>query len=84
MKIYHFNPDTGVYLGEDFADEGLLKGDAFIVPPDATTLAPPRQAGYVAVFDVQTLQWSLCKLPSSTEQLQRARLEDGDEPEVLP
>jgi hypothetical protein len=83
MKIYRFNPDTGIYLGEDFADEALLKEEAFLVPPDATPVAPPcPEPGYVAIFDFRTRQWKLCNLPSSAEQLRRARLEDDNEPEV--
>ena len=42
MKIYLFNPETGVYLGEDFADEALMKQDGYVIPPDATTIAPPE------------------------------------------
>ncbi len=85
MKIYRYNQETGVYLGEDFADEALFKGDASIVPPDATPLAPPRQEpGYVAVFDIVARQWSLCSRPSPAEQLQRVRLEDDSESEVAP
>ena len=40
MKIYLFNPETGVYLGEDFADDALMKQRGYVLPPGATTLAP--------------------------------------------
>ncbi len=42
MKIYLFNPETGVYLGEDFADEALVERGACVVPANATTIAPPQ------------------------------------------
>jgi hypothetical protein len=35
MKIYLFNPETGIYLGEDYADEASMKRGSFVVPPDA-------------------------------------------------
>jgi hypothetical protein len=35
MKVYLFNPETGVYRGENFADEAPMKCGAFVVPPDA-------------------------------------------------
>lgn len=82
MKIYRYNQETGVYLGEDFADETLLKGRT-VVPSDATLLAPPtHEPGYVAVFDVRAGQWMLCERPTPAELLQRARLEDSNESEV--
>jgi len=34
MKIYLFNPETGVYLGEDFADEALMKQGGYLVVPE--------------------------------------------------
>jgi len=57
MKIYLFNPETGVFLGEDFADESLKKG-AYLLPPDATPIAPPKvEFGHVAVFNATTRRW---------------------------
>ena len=40
MKIYLFNPETGVYLGEDFADENPMQRGVSVLPPGATTIAP--------------------------------------------
>ncbi len=84
MKIYRFDKENGYYLGEDFADEALLKGDASIVPPDATPLAPPRHGpGQIAVFDVRAGQWMLRERPSSAEQPRCARLKDNNETEAV-
>lgn len=60
MKIYLFNPETGVYLGEDFADEEPMKRGAFVVPPNATTIAPPEGGrGHIPVFDVGAQCWEV-------------------------
>ena len=60
MKIYLFNPETGVYLGEDFADEAPMQRGAFAVPPDATTIAPPAAgSGQVPVFSVAGNRWEI-------------------------
>lgn len=60
MKIYLFNPETGIYLGEDFADEAPMKRGEFVLPPDATTIAPPeRGQGQVPVFSVAKNQWEI-------------------------
>jgi hypothetical protein len=58
MKIYLFNPETGVYLGEDFADEALMKQEGYVIPPGATTIAPPEGGrGHILVFDVDAQCW---------------------------
>ncbi|SNB47520.1 hypothetical protein [Geobacter sp. DSM 9736] len=58
MKIYLFNPESGVYLGEDFADEAATYRGADLVPPDATTVAPPSlRRGEIAVYDEGEERW---------------------------
>jgi hypothetical protein len=60
VKIYLFNPETGVYLGEDFADDDAMKRGTFVVPPDATTIAPPEWGqGHVPVFDTGAQCWEV-------------------------
>jgi len=64
MKIYLFNPDSGVYLGEDFADEAPMKKGAFVIPPDATTIAPPQiESGQILVFNARIQQWEVQHRP---------------------
>jgi hypothetical protein len=58
MKIYLFNPETGVYLGEDFTDEALMKQGGYVIPSGATTIAPPEGGrGHILVFDVDAQCW---------------------------
>jgi hypothetical protein len=60
MKIYLFNPETGLYLGEDFADEAPMTRGAHVMPPDATTVAPPPfRHGEVPVFRVAENRWEI-------------------------
>ena len=60
MKIYLFNTETDVYLGEDFADEAPLERGAFVVPPDATTIAPPlAKRGELLVFNPAEQCWDI-------------------------
>ena len=60
MRIYRFNPETGVYLGEDFADRVPLKGGEFEIPEDATTIPPPKvNQGEVPVFNVDSGKWEV-------------------------
>lgn len=64
MKIYRFTPETGVYLGEDFADEAPMERGAFALPPDATAIAPPEGGlGHILVFDVVAQCWEVRTRP---------------------
>jgi len=66
MKIYLFNPETGVYLGEDFADEAPMKPGAFVVPPDATTIVPPTvERGQFLIFNDAEQYWDIRKRPGT-------------------
>jgi len=65
MKIYLFNPETGLYLGEDFADEAAMKQGVYILPPGATTIAPPEvERGQVLVFNSQAQYWTFHRAPA--------------------
>ena len=67
MKIYLFDPETGIYLGEDFADEAPMCQGRVTVPPDAATIAPPPfRRGEVPVFRVAENRWEI--RPISTVQ----------------
>jgi hypothetical protein len=60
MKIYLFNPETGVYLGEDFAYEAPTKQGGYIIPPDATTIAPPMVSRcLILVFNIDEERWEV-------------------------
>jgi hypothetical protein len=60
VKIYLFNPETGIYQGEAFADENPRQRGVFVVPPGATTIAQPAYGcGQVPVFSVAENRWEL-------------------------
>ena len=60
MKIYRFNPETGTCLGEDFADETAMQRGKYVVPSDATTIAPPQvERGQLLVFNVNEQRWEV-------------------------
>jgi hypothetical protein len=74
MKIYLFDPETHVYLGEDFADEAPMEKGACVIPPGATTIAPPEGGrGHIMVFDVVAQCWEV-----------HSRLEKGNPEGDLP
>jgi hypothetical protein len=70
MKIYLFNTETGVYLGEDFADEAPMERGTFIVPPDATTITPPMvEHGQLLVFNAAEQRWDFQQRPETREKV---------------
>jgi hypothetical protein len=65
MKIYRFNPETGIYLGEDFADEVAMRPGERPLDTDATTVPPPVAGpGQVLRFDCLEQRWQVCPAPS--------------------
>jgi hypothetical protein len=63
VKIYLFNPENGIYLGEDYADEEPMKHGKFQVPPDATTIAPPSVGhGEVPVLNFRDQRWEIRRI----------------------
>ncbi|HEY6873854.1 MAG TPA: hypothetical protein VI298_14110 [Geobacteraceae bacterium] len=60
MKIYLFNPETGAYLGEDFADEAPMGRGECVMPSGATAIAPPPfKGGEVPVFRAEENRWEI-------------------------
>ena len=60
MKIHLFNPETGIYPREDFADEVPMQRGSFVILPYATTIAPPAvECGQVPVFNVAENRWEM-------------------------
>ena len=74
MKIYLFDTETGIYLGEDFADEGDQPGD-YRLPEGATTIAPPQRTGGIPRFDPARRQWEVLLSPDRQVTGLRGRLE---------
>jgi hypothetical protein len=66
MKVYLFNPETGVYLGEDFAKEAPMGRRAFAVPPAATTIVPPStERCQMLVFNAAEQRWDIRQRPEN-------------------
>jgi hypothetical protein len=60
MKIYLFNPESGVYLGEDFTDDRPMCQGRKAVPIDASIIPPPPyRRGEVPVFSVVNNKWAI-------------------------
>ncbi len=74
MKIYLFDTETGIYLGEDFADKGTRPGE-YRLPEGATTIAPPERADGVPRFDQSRQQWEILLSPDRHVTGLRGRLE---------
>ena len=61
MNIYHYTPNTNAFHSVGLADESPLEPGVFLVPANATTVAPPELGeSQIAVFNngawqVQTL-----------------------------
>ncbi len=61
MKIYYFDAETGVYQGEDFADEAPMGRGVFKMPEHSTTIAPPPYKTGVEApfFDPDVKKWEV-------------------------
>lgn len=73
MKIYRFSLETGVFQGEDFADEAPLNRGEYIIPDDATTIPPPSlKRGEVPFFNPREQQWEVRFFPVSKRKISPA------------
>ena len=71
MKIYLFSSETGIYQGEDFADAMPMKPGCYLVPPDATVIAPPSCGhGETPVFDAALERWEIRRFPAAPSNCQ--------------
>lgn len=60
LPIFHYHPETGIYVGQGFADPSPFRPNEWLIPASATIIAPPNpQDGYVAVFNVADELWEM-------------------------
>ncbi|HDR9165893.1 TPA: hypothetical protein QDB28_006374 [Burkholderia vietnamiensis] len=58
--IYHYDRDSGEYLGDGIADPSPLEPGVWHMPAHSTRRRPPKvTAGKAAVFDVDGQQWKV-------------------------
>ena len=58
-QVYHYDAQTGEYLGTEAALPDPLEAGRFLLPAQATFTQPPQtNAGRVAVFDAVTEVWT--------------------------
>ena len=66
MNIYHFNPETGAFLGVGTADPSPLEEGVWLIPAHATAEQPPTPTeGQQAVFVAGA--WQLQEIPAVPE-----------------
>lgn len=62
MKIYRFDPDTGIFQGEDFVDPS-----EFTTETGVTNVLPPEPVlGMIRCFDATATTWRLLPIPCSS------------------
>lgn len=67
MKIYQYEPETGVYAGELFEESVNLIHYSEGVTPIAP---PPYESGQVPVFDMAQNKWELLPIRTVRQLLQ--------------
>lgn len=65
MKIYHYHPDTGQYLGSGMADKDPLVEGNWLIPAHATDIAPSHapDVGEILVYNLDAAAWEVITAP---------------------
>jgi len=65
MKIYHYSPDSRLYLGSSNADESPLEPGVYLIPAHATAIEPPSaEEGQEVVWE--NGQWKSHDFPTDS------------------
>ena len=74
MKIYLFDPESGIYQGEDFADDLPMCPGRGAVQPHATTIEPPPyRRGEVPIFTVAENKWEIGHVSEARHRQQSSK-----------
>lgn len=72
MKIYHYNNETGVFLGEGVADPSPLEPGVWLIPAQAVTQQPPTHGeGQQAVWTGEN--WAVKPIPEPEPEQELAQ-----------
>lgn len=63
MKIYNYHPITKDYLSEGIADKSPLETGVYLVPSNATTIAPPQYDPKTQTCRYTTNKWEVAAIP---------------------
>jgi hypothetical protein len=59
MKIYNYDEETKEYISTEEAQESPLEKGVYLIPANATELAPPKnKANEVSIFDEEKQEWN--------------------------
>lgn len=76
MKLYTFETETGLYLGQDFGDKSDIN-----IGEGITDLAPPDfKHGETPVFDINNKQWVVIEIDKVRPMLIQKECRDSNEP----
>lgn len=67
MKIYHYHPETGVFLGEGKADPSPLEEGIWLIPAHSTTISPPPFGEGEQAVMVNS-SWGVQPVPEDTQE----------------
>ena len=84
-NAYSFHPETGVFIGVDFAQESPLEPGVFLLPAGATFVEPPQVAeGKQATWDGKAWAVTDIPLPPAPEPEPEPVLTEPEPEPVLP
>ncbi|MDD5286896.1 MAG: hypothetical protein PHD54_13660 [Desulfuromonadaceae bacterium] len=71
MKLYTFDTETGLYLGQDFGTQSDVNIDDGV-----TDIAPPEyEQGQTPVYDFEQQRWALFSIDKVTSVILQNRLQ---------